>query len=53
MARIFTTLTEVDSKLVLTNILLTTVMNLILVAQCLIWWNVDLDTKKDAKKKTA
>ncbi|CAG8708627.1 11060_t:CDS:1 [Acaulospora morrowiae] len=41
LARIFTTLTEVDDLIILSGFVFTSILNLILVAQMIMYWNVD------------
>ncbi|CAG8542952.1 302_t:CDS:1 [Acaulospora colombiana] len=49
LARIFTTITEVDDSIILSGFVLTSTLNLILAAQIIMYWNADkkIDEKKD------
>ncbi|RHZ82178.1 hypothetical protein Glove_113g38 [Diversispora epigaea] len=50
VARIFTTLTEVDDLIILSGFILASIFNFVLSAQMIMYWNVDSKTKIIEKK---
>lgn len=50
VARIFTTLTEVDDLIILSGFILASLFNIVLSAQMIMYWNVDKDKKIIDKK---